>query len=260
MSLMAGAGIATNIAGTVLKGIDAENKRDEMKEIAETPGVDTGALTGQALQDMLRYLPQGSELASKIAQYKQANVNAQEEAALPGVGAARKTALAKIGGLFSDDATWLKGVQRRGAALGLSSGLMGSAAGQIGTLKLSDTEQMQRTQLGTGLLGSLISGMRIADSPGVQSFLGPNPSELINIRSGERTQKMNLLAARAGMPTQLSTYGDNLQSFGGAMLGGGLTGGGTGGAFGGGNAAASTKGGVNDIPYFNDWGNELGYS
>lgn len=236
------AGTLTDIAGTVLRGIAAEDARDEVMRIANTPGIDTGMLTGQALTDQLRYLPQATQISNAISQANQAQLSAREEAAMPGVGAARQKALANVNGLFADDAEWLKGVQRRGAALGLSSGLMGSQAGQLATLRLSDQEKMARTQLGTGLLGSLISGMRIANTPGVQSFLGPNPSELINLRSQERTQKMDILMRRAGMPTQLEVYGQNLQAYGGTLTGASMTGGGTGGIFGGGAGGGYASG------------------
>ena len=247
MAWMAAAGGALKIAGDLTKGFVAEDARDDVKKIAETPGIDVDALTGEALAMQLKYLPPGSELSKRISTINQANLNAQEESALPGVGAARQKALGGIMGLFSEDSEWLKGLKRRGAALGLSSGLRGSAAGQIGALRLSDQESMARKQLGTSLLGSLISSMRIANTPGVQSFLGPNSSDLINIRSQERAQKMNILLGRAKMPTMMSTYADSMSEAGGMLMGAGMMGGMSGGSSTGGTGGWS-GGGISSGP------------
>lgn len=250
MAWLAGVGLLAGAGGAFLGGRAGDIKRQRLLNVADTPGVDTGALTGQALSDQLKYLPQGTELSGKISAANQAQLQAREEAALPGIGAARQQALGRITGLFADDSSWLKGVQQRGAALGLSSGLFGSAAGQLQTLRLSDQEQMQRTQLGTGLLGSLIGGMRIANTPGVQAFLGPTPDQLINIRSQERQQRMNLQAQAAGVPGQMEAWGNYLTGIGGAMTGAGLTGAGTGGIFGGNQYSGMGNNGFTTSDYF----------
>lgn len=255
MAYAAAAGLLLGAGGAFLSGRANDLARKRLESAAELPGVDTGALTGEALRDQLKYLPQASEVAGKVSAANQAALNAQEEAALPGVGAARAGALTSINQLFADDASWLEGVQRRGAALGLSSGLFGSQAGQLRTLRLSDTEKLARTQLGTGLLGSLIGSMRLANSPGVQSFLGPTANQLIDLRSQERARKQQLLAQAAGIPGQTAAWGNYLTQTGGALtgmglmsMGGGLGGGGATGALpstgAAGGAMAGAQGGL----------------
>lgn len=218
-------GLGIGLIGTALGAGEADRARKEALAVANTPGIDFAGLTGEALRGYGANLGAATGLAGQLSAANQAQLNAQEEAALPGVGLARQQALGRIQGLFADDAAWLKGVQRRGAALGLSSGLFGSQAGQISTLRLSDREQMARTQLGTGLLGSLIGGMRLANTPGVQAFLGPSISEQLNQRAGERSQKMNIMLGRASMPTSTGAWGQGLQQLGGALMGVGMTGG-----------------------------------
>lgn len=257
MAYMAAAGLLLGAGGAFLGGKAGDIVRDRLNDIAKTPGLDTGKITGQALDDELKYLDRASQVASGVSKANQAALTAQEEAALPGVGASRQNALGRINSLFADDQAWLEGVQRRGAALGLSSGLFGSQAGQIRTLKLSDQEQMQRTQLGTGLLSSLIGGLRIADSPGVQNFLSPTPNQLINIRGQERAQKMAYEAQAAGVPGQTAAWGNYLTQTGGLLTGAGAMS--LGGGFGGGAGASSSSAGgaVNSMggswntPYFN---------
>lgn len=229
MGYAAAAGLILGAGGAFLEGRSNDIARNRLENAAEMPGVDTGALTEEALRDQLKYLPQGTELADKISTENQRILQKQEEAALPGVGAARSKALGRISSLFDEDSQWLQGVQRRGAALGLSSGLFGSQAGQLRTLRLGDQESQARTQLGTGLLGSLIGSMRLASSPGVQSFLGPNPNQLIGIRSQERAARQQLMAQAAGIGGQTAAWGKYLNNVGGALLGGGMIGGGGGG-------------------------------
>lgn len=256
MGYAAAAGLLMSAGGAFLGGKAGDIARERLKGAANLPGVDTRALTEQALADQLATLPQASKLAGQVGTANQAQLLAQEEQALPGVGAARQQALGSISGLFSDDAAWLKGVQQRGAALGLSSGLRGSGAGQLATLKLSDQEKMQRTQLGTGLLGSLIGSMRLANTPGVQSFLGPTANQLIDIRSQERSQRQALLAQASQIPGQTAAWGNWLTQTGGALMGAGTMGmmggaGGGGGAGMGGGGAVNSFGGSWNTPYYN---------
>lgn len=232
---LAGAGLGA--IGGFLQGRAGDIVRSRLENIANTPGVDIGAATGESLSNMDRYLPEATALSGSLSKANQANLLAEEEMALPGAGAARQKNLSAINNLFADDAEWLAGVQRRGAAMGVGRGLFGSGAAQVGTLRLSDQERNQRTQLGTGLLGSLLGSLRIANTPGVQAFLGPSPSETVSLRSGERTQRMNYLAQAAGVPGMTGAFGSYLSSVGGMLTGAGalgmMGGGGMGGGMGG---------------------------
>lgn len=218
-------GTATNIVGTLLKGEEAERARRELKDAAKTPGLDLGAITGGALEDLMKYLPQGSAVAERVSQINQANLNAREEANMPGVGAARQKLLSGINTL-SDDNAWLADTMRTGAAMGATRGVAGYGAGKMGMIYQGAKDKMARLSLGTGLLSQLIGSMRVdTTSPSVTSFLSPTPAQAIQIRSDERTQKMSLMAKYALMPTRLSEYGQNLQEYGGALMGSGSTGG-----------------------------------
>jgi len=215
-------GGAMDTIGTAILASGADARKKKQEEIANTPGLDFGALTGQALTGYNQNFGAASSLAARAGTANQAQLGSQEEQALPGVGAARQRALGSINSLFGDSAEWLKGVQRRGAALGLASGLGGSGAGQLATLHLSDQEQMQRTQLGTGLLGSLIGSLRMANTPGVQAFLGPDPSQQVAIRGQERAQRIAMLSGAAAMPSGLETWGQRLQQVGSTLAGAGV--------------------------------------
>lgn len=215
-------GLLTGAGGAFLEGKAGDIARKRLQKAARLPGLNTGALTEEALRDQLKYMPLSKDLAGQISSGNQANLLAQEEQALPGAGAARGEALGRILSLFSDDAKWLEGVQRRAGALGVRSGMFGSQAGQIGSLRLADTESQARMSLGSGLLSQLLSTLRIANSPGIQEFLGPTPNQLIGVRSQERAAKQQLLAQAAGIPGQTAAWGDWMQSTGGALMGAGM--------------------------------------
>lgn len=221
---LAAVGGLMHIGGTALSAKEANKRRKAVKDIAKYPGLDFNAITDDALSGYESVFDRAAALSGRLSKTNQEALNAQEEMSLPGVRAAREKALGRISGLFDEDSAWIQGLQRRGAALGLSSGLRGSGAGQMQTLRLSDREGMQRTQLGTGLLGSLIGGMRLANSPATQAFLGPTISEQVNQRSGERTQRLNTLMAAAGLPTGSEMWGDSLKQVGGSLMGMGATG------------------------------------
>jgi hypothetical protein len=257
--IAAALGIVSGGAGAYLKGRAGDIKRKALTNVANTPGLDTGTITGQALGDDAKYLAQASGLSGDISAANQAQLLAREEAALPGAGAARQKELASIMQLFSDDKEWLTGVQRRGAALGVGRGLFGGGAGQIATLRLSDQEKAQRTQLGSGLLGGLLSTLRIAQTPGVQAFLGPSPTELVGIRGGERTQRMNLLGQAAGVPGMTAEMGSWLSNMGGTLFSAGTGAmGGMGGGFGGGGTASGGGGGGGGVRMY-DYGGLSGW-
>src|SRR4029079_5645703 len=122
----AGAGALMHIAGTYLAAKEADKRRKELERIVNTPGVDIGAATGEALNAEERYLPQASRVQAEVSAANQAAMLAQEEAALPGVEAARAQALDRIKGLFSEDSAFIRDLQGRAAAWGLGSGGYGA--------------------------------------------------------------------------------------------------------------------------------------
>lgn len=217
--IMQGAGALMHIAGTYLQGRADDIKRQKLLDIANTPGVDFSAITQGALAGYNQNYDAAQALDSKLTTDQQAILNAQEEQALPGIAAARGQDLSAISGLFGNYASWLQGVQRRGAALGVGRGLFGSGAGQLQTLHLSDQEQQARTALGTGLLSTLIGSMKLANTPGIAAFLGPSISQQLTTRSNERTQRMSYLEQAANVRGMTGQFADSLQWAGATLIG-----------------------------------------
>lgn len=217
-------GLLLGAGGGFLKGRAGDITRNRQLAAANLEGLDTDKLTAEALAEEEKYLPQATALSSSLSKANQEQLLAREEMALPGVGNARGTALSDIERLLGEDAQWLEGVQRRGAALGIQSGLRGSEAGQIGTLRLSDVEHQNRITRGVGLLDQLIGSLRIAQTPGVQTFMGLTPGERIQLRSQERSAKQQMMYGAASTPGQTGAWGDFLSSTGGLLTGLGLGG------------------------------------
>lgn len=217
------------IAGTAIIGSEADAKKKKAMELANTPGLDFTDLTRQALAGYNANYGDAAALAAKLSTSNQANLSAQEEQALPGIGAARGNALASISSLFQTDPQFFADQQRLGAGLNLSQGLFGSGAGQLATLNRTSQARDARTALGTGLLNSLIESMRLSNTPGVQTFLGTPIQDQVAQRALERTQRIGLLQQAYAMPSALGVWGNELQTAGHALAGVGATSGGGGG-------------------------------
>lgn len=278
---MAGAGALESGLATIFASFEEDKRLKELEKIANTPGLDFSGITGEALRGYEQNLPAATKLAGEVGYANQAQLNAQQEQALPGVGAARAADLSAVSKLF-DDKAWMSDTMRDAAAMGIGrggTGFAGSQAGQIGALRLSGQERMQRTQLGTGLLNSLMGSMKLANSPGVQAFMGPSVSEQVGQRASERSQKMNILLQRAGLPTGMEMILNHMQQEGEGLMGAGMgIQGGSGGwqnssaAWGGGSGAGFTtdqymqnqrmqtesQGGVAGYGTFNQWAGGAG--
>lgn len=234
---------------------EADTRRENMQKLANTPGLDFTDLTRQALTGYGQNYDAAAALASKLSTSNQANLSAQEEQALPGIGAARGKALSSISSLFQTDPQFFADQQRLGAGLNLSQGLFGSGAGQLATLNRTSQARDQRTALGTGLLNSLIGSMRLSNSPGVQTFLGTTIQDQVAQRALERTQRMGLLSQAYGLPTGLEVWGNELQQVGKGMAGVGAA---KGGGFGSPGSGGGGGGGGMGAPLSGDFGGGVG--
>lgn len=220
MAYLAAAGLLMGAGGTFLKGRAGDIAKRAAINAANLPGLDTKKITEEALQDQEGLVGRASAMASSVGKSNQSNLLAMEEQALPGSGASRDKMLQEILDLLSGD--FSADTNRRGAAFNVGSGRGGSPSGMISNLRRTDLEKTERLKTGSTLLNTLLGGLRIANSPGVQAFLGPTASDLINIRGQERANKQNLLFSASGIPGQTAAWGSWLQSTGGMMLGSGL--------------------------------------
>jgi hypothetical protein len=115
------AGIAT-----VLAAGEKDKHREEVKAIANTPGLDFGDIVKQALEGYGLNYKAANQLAQHLNQDNQLNLNAQLDLAMPGAREAQAKNLSAISRLF-DDSAFADDTMRDAAAFGLQRGGTGYA-------------------------------------------------------------------------------------------------------------------------------------
>lgn len=224
---MVGVGGAAMIGGTVLGGSEASKKKKALNELQNMPGLDTSRITAEALSDLERYLPRDIALAEKATQANQGILNKLAEDNIPGFKE-RKEAQADLidqflRGEVPDDVA--RAVERRSAATGLGLGISGSGIGRNLTARDLGRTSLDMIGLGFNLNPQFQSSIPMTTPVNVMSFAGPMPNDLINLRGQERTQRLNVGMAKAGVPGQAGIWGNFLSNMGGLAFGAGLQGG-----------------------------------
>ena len=246
------AGAVMGGGGTFLKGRAGDLQRNKLKSIANTPGLDIDELTGQALTNQQKHLPQAQQLVRSEATTQQDLLNTLAEQSLPGFSAARQQGLnstnALLAGQIPGDVS--EAVQRSGAARALGGGYGGSGMHRNLVARDLGLTSLDLKGRGLGWLQALRGMSPMAQPQNALAFAGPDSAGLINIRGQERAQRMNILAQRAGIQGQTGAWGDFLGNIGGALMGAGaqgLVGGGFGGGMGGASQPAVQMGNVQGV-------------
>lgn len=212
------------IAGGVLKGNAADAARSRLEDVANTPGLDVDAETLNALISMEKYLPRAKGIGSSMTDYSRGEIEKSMETAQPGYAKRRTQALANV-----DD--WLMGklspettaeIYRNTAGRAIGGGYSGTGfhGARVARDILSSSNELQR--YATSILPSLNSAFPAAQPYDISNLAGLSPTQLINLRSQERAQKMALMAEHSQLPGQTAIWGDTLTQMGGMMMGGGL--------------------------------------
>lgn len=246
--------------GTALGGSAADKQKKKLKQIANTPGLDIGQLTGQALTNQQVNLPAAQQLVSAEATGQQDLLNSLLEQSMPGFGAARSKALDSTNSLLAGEipADVSAAVQRSDAARALGGGYGGSGMHRNLVARDLGLTSLDLKSQGLGWLQALRGMSPMAQPQSAFSLAGPNANDLINIRGQERAQRMNILTARAGIKGQTGMFGDMFQNIGGMMLGGALTGGMGGGMGGGGAPSGNPMPSVGYSPGDGGWASRVG--
>ena len=205
------------LGGAAMSADSAEGMQKGMLRAANQPPLDFGALTSEAQAAQRASFLGAESLAMKTGLAGQRTLNAQQELAMPGASGAQSDVMAAIRKLFGSDVDWMNGLQSRGAAIGIGrfGGGAGSGASQIGTLRMSNQEQMQRWSIGSGMLTGLLSSMRLAQTPSISAFMAPPPSALIEQRSKEQSMR----AGQQFTPGSGAVWGNALSQVGGMAAG-----------------------------------------
>lgn len=228
--------------GAFLSGRAGDIKRKRLEGIANTPGLDTGKITGDALADLEKYLPQDISLAQKVTDANQSMLNKLYEENVPGF----KNIQEQRASLIQD---FLAGrlpvdvqasIERSSAARGLGLGISGSPIQRNLTARDLGRTSLDLMNYGLGQVPGYFGSTPIAAPTDPLTFAGPSPNQLIDLRGQERAQKMSLLAQAAGIGGQTEAWANYLNQVGGTLMGAGLEGMGMGGG-GGGSAKRASK-------------------
>ena len=218
MGLIAGlGGLGLGLVGSAISGNAASGRKNALNNIANTPGIDPNAITGEALSSIDNNLGTAEGIAGKANQFSQDQVNSMLEQAIPGWSGlqAKRTANASdlLSGRLPSDVQ--SAVERSAASRALGGGYGGSGAARNLTLRDLGRTSLDATTLGANQANTIISDTPRANLFNLAGLLGPSPTDLAGIRSSERTLKLNQLNS----PGAGDVWGKQIQGIGGGIFG-----------------------------------------
>ena len=233
-----GAGILMGLGGAILGGRAANQRKNQLEEIANTPGLDTGAIASEAIGDQFGNFQGASELVRKINDFSIGERQDFLDAAVPGYEARKSRTLditdSFLRGEIPEDVQ--RAIFDNAAVRSISGGYGGS--GLAGNLTardfgLTSLGLMEKGMRATEAISESTARLEGAELVGIARYLGVSPQELIAVRSRERSEKMQYMTGATNAPGAKDVWAKYLTDAGGAATGMGLSGMGVGG--GGGN-------------------------
>lgn len=224
------------IAGAFMGSESAKRRKKKLEEIAQTPGMDFSAASGDAVAAGNANLPGAQKFATGVNLGAQDDITAVLEKAIPGYSpmqASRSQAVQSFlkGEIPMDVA---KAVSRGAAAHSLEGGYGGTPAGRNLEARDLGLTSLNLVDKGLGEAGRLIQTTQLPRLMQANDILNLTASGVGNTRSKERTEKLDMLLGAAQAPTSSDVWAKALTDMGGQMgsSGGGAGGGGLGGIMG----------------------------
>lgn len=220
----AAAGLIMDTVGGVLAGNAAEQKRKQMFDVANTPGLDISGTVGGALQGYQAAMPLAQGVAGDINTFQNQQLKQTLTGSIPGYQSMLDTQsgdiMAYLRGEVPQDVQDL--IRTKSAEWGAGAGVPGSEGVTNASLRSLGLTSLGMMEKGFGASNAFRNSVPYMSPVNLETLLGPTPAAQVGIRSNERTQKMNYLAQLAGMPGQTGVWANTLTQMGGALLGGGL--------------------------------------
>lgn len=221
MGAALGVGAALQLGGAILGGEAAQRTKQQLNNIAETPGIDSQAVTMEALRAMLANTPLAQEVVREQNTFNQGEMDRLMELRLPGFGALQKQRMNNAASLsrgeLPPDVAAL--VQRKAASKAVAGGYGGSGAARNLTLRDFGITSLQAMEDGDRLANSVIGSSPVAEIASLARYSGLTPQELIGMRSAERYDRMDRKTLAAGAPSRQGVWGKSMQDAGGALSG-----------------------------------------
>lgn len=224
--LLAGLGLGVGALGSLFGGLGGDTTRSRLEDIANTPGVDVDAETLNSLTTLEKYLPRAQGIGSSLDEYYGTALEKSMERSQPGY-ATRRAALLKnlddwIAGKVSPET--VSEIYRNTAAQAVRGGYSGAPLQLIKSARDIGRASESRKQYAMSVMPSLSAIFPTATPTDISKYAGLSPTELINLRSQERAQKMAIEAQAAGVAGQTGAWGNYLAQMGGLAAGAGLYG------------------------------------
>lgn len=214
-AIIAAVGLALGAGGTALSASAADRRRKGLFKIANEPGLDTKEITLQSLQDMIETAPTSFKVADLINQYYRTQLEREGLADLK--RAIIQQTAADLAGEIPEDVT--QQVFRSAAGRALTGGYAGSALHRGLVLRDLGLTSDALRQRGFEKTQALLAGMRVPGSfdPYAAGLLGLTPAQMVNLRSAERTQRLQMLAQAELLPRGDENWAKYMSSTGGML-------------------------------------------
>jgi hypothetical protein len=227
MGATAAVGMAAQIGGAFMAAQAAKKRKEALRKVAETPGVDTTAIGNEALQGQMSNFGLGSNLTNQINQFNRGQATSAMEDILPGYQDRKAQRLgitdAELRGEIPQDvqdALWDSSAGRA-----IAGGFSGSEFGRKLTARdfgLTSLDMIGRGMTDARNLNSEVNALENADMVSVADYLGVSPEELVGIRSKERSDRINNLLGIAAKPGSQDVWAKTLTDMGSQAAGLGL--------------------------------------
>lgn len=231
MQMAGGAlGMPLQIAGAFMGADAAKKRKKELGKIAETPGVDLAATYGDVTKAGLAGLPAANELSAGMNMGAMNSMTNVLGAAIPGWSGLQSTRAGQVGSMLRGEIPQDVSDQvfRRGASKSVAGGYGGSEAGR--NLVSRDLGLTSLDILGRGMTGmeSMVRSTPLPRLTQASDILNITGNDAMRLRSGERTEKLDMLLGATNAPGAQDVWGKALTDIGGQMAtsGGGGKGGG----------------------------------
>ena len=223
------------IAGAFMGASAADRRKKKLEQIANTPGVDFSAASGDVVKAGLDNLPGAQQFASGVNRGAQEDLTAVLEQAIPGYSPMQATRSKQVSSFLNGELPpdVADAVFRSSTAKSLEGGYGGTPAGRNLVARDLGLTSLNLIDKGLSESARLVGSTPLPRMMQVNDVLNLTAQGGVGTRSKERTEKLDMMLGAAQAPTSSDVWAKTLTDMGGQMAsGGGGGGGGLGGIMG----------------------------
>jgi len=198
--------------GGLLSANAASKTKKELRNIADTPGLDLGA----AIAESKRYSGDTRALESSRNTFNRAELDRLLESSIPGYAAGQKqrtgTAMSLMKGELPPDVE--AAIYRSGAGRALEGGYGGSAAGRNLVARDLGRTSLDLMQLGGRNFESILGS---TPQSGIANY-DISPQDVIGLRGNERSERIGLRTNAATAPGKTAVWGQTSTQMGKSLM------------------------------------------